>query len=423
MCVIFSIIIMPILVLGVMHIDAIFDIPEDLLTDAKWLFFLTIVSFLLSVVSNCVNTTLFADNYLDFINYIKITRQLSKFGVNVILFLIFDANIIYIGVANLLSEILVLLISFWAYYKKKPALIHFGISRFEKAALSTMAIMIFWVIVQRSADVFLYKVDAIFMNIYFGIEKTGIIGAISEFGSYAISLTGIFGSLIGPLLLISYSNKDYNSFKDITIKGSYVVGLICALFCGLLIGSANSILAIWLGEEYSQYGFWLVIKLVVIPYTTCGAVFTNSYLFANYNKVPAITSLVISLLNVTITFIFLSFIHSVEGFLIICLCFILIQGFFMNIYFFDKLFKGRIREIAITSLKTTLYLIAVALTTWFFISIFPISGISGLIITYVAVAILSIIILDSFFLPSDYRSFLYELIPVYKTIRGVFIKS
>ena len=423
LCVIVSIIIMPILLMGVDHIDSFFDIPEDLLHDAKELFLLTIVSFLLSIISDCFNTTLFSDNYLNWINYIKIIRQVSKFGINGLLFILLDTNVVYIGVSNLLSEILVLIISILAFSRTKPRLIHFGLSRFEIASLSAMASMILWVLVQRFADVFLYKVDTIFMNLYFGIDNTGILGAISEFGSYAISLTGVFSSLLGPLLLISYSNKDYTNYKNITIQGAYIVCIICSLVCGLLIGSAKSILSVWLGQDYGDYGIWLSIKLVAIPYTTCGAVFANSYLYANYNKVPAIASLLISIINILVTYIFLSYFSSIEGFLIICLCFILLQGFFMNIYFYNRLYHDSNKSKYLLFLKTPLFMLIVSLLTWACNYIIPFNNIYALILSYIIVTIISLILLDKFFIPDTYRSFLYELIPVYKKIRSTLINE
>lgn len=423
LCVIVSIILMPLLLMGVNHIDSFFDIPKELLHDAKELFLFTIISFLLSIVSNCFNTTLFSDNYLDWINYIKIIRHVSKISINIVLFTLLGANIVFIGVANFLSELLVLIISIGAFYKTKPRLIHFGLSRFEIASIFAMASMILWVIVQRLADVFLYKVDTIFMNLYFGIDNTGIIGAISEFGSYAISLTGVFSSLLGPLLLISYSNKDFTNYKSMTIQGAYIVCIICSLVCGLLIGSARSILTVWLGQNYGEYGIWLSIKLVAIPFTTCGAVFANSYLYANYNKVPAITSLIISIINILVTYAFLSFFSSIEGFLIICLCFVLLQGFFMNFYFFRKLYHVAKKSAYLLFVKTLLYMSIVALLTWACTQIIPSISIYTLVLTYIIVAIISLILLDRFFIPDSYRAFLYELIPVYQTVRSALIRK
>lgn len=252
-CIILSVVAYPILELLILNIDYVFEIPEDLLNSTIWLFRFVIISFLLSIISTCINSTLYADNNLADINYIKIVRQCSKLLMNVGLFVLFTTDIFYVGLANLVSEILVLFMSIYYYQKKKPFGIYYRLRWFNTAYLYTMLGMIVWVMLQRLADTFLYKVDSIIMNEYFGIKFTGIIGAISEFGSYVISISAVLSSLLGPLLLIHYSKSDMASYKKASVNGSYIIGLVTALLSGLLIGTGSQILSLWLGVEYAVY--------------------------------------------------------------------------------------------------------------------------------------------------------------------------
>lgn len=416
-CVVFAVIALPILIVAIQNINKFLEIPTDLLEDAKLLFLFSVLSFLLSIISNCFNITLYADNYLDKINTIKITRQVSKVAINVILFVLFIPNIVNVGIAYLLSEIIVLVLSVIYYLRKKPLEIHLKIKLYNRSKLFVMAAMLLWVSLQRLGDVFLYKVDTIFMNLFFGIRNTGILGAVSEFGSYVVSITGIFGTLLGPLLLIAYSKKEVQKYTNISICGGYILALFCSLFCGLLIGSANEVLSLWLGKEYSNYGFWLVLKIIVIPYTTFGAVFSHSYLYAKYNKIPALVSLVISIFNVTITYIFLRLQPSVIGFLLICLIFIILQGLFMNLYFFNKFYSGYLNKIFKDTILFTVYMLITVALTKTLMTLLCVDNIMKLLVTYTIIAIVMLIVLDALFLRSRYRKVLYEIIPVYGTMR------
>ena len=420
--ILFSLISYPILFWAVGYIDKVFDIPISLLEEAKGMFRLTIASFFVSIISNCINTTLFADNLLDYINYIKILRQLSKFIINIALFLAFGSNIIYVGLSNLISEILVLIMSVWAYSKTRPEGVCFKWTLYHRTNLFTMMAMLIWVLLQRFSDTFLYKIDSILMNVYFGIKMTGIIGAISELGSYITSITAVLSSLLSPILLIAYSKRKEADYRKITVEGAYIIGLFTSLLCGLLCGSANSILGIWLGKEFSSYGNWMIIKISVIPYTTAGALFANSYLYANRNKYPALFSLVCACLNVGLNVLLLHFFHSIIMFLIVCLFFVLIQGLGMNIFFYNKLYSGQLRRIFWLTMKYTMVMCLIAIVTALTVHFLKAFSLVSLIVVYAIIFIGGIIAIDVFFLSKEQRILLTNVIPIYGKFRNALIK-
>ena len=420
--IVFSLILYPILHVGINYVRYVFDIPEALISDAQWLFRFTVASFFVSIISNCVNTTLYADNRLDDVNYLKITRQLSKFGFNIALFLLFDVNIFYIGLANLLSESLVLLLSVYFYRKTKPQGVRFSFFLYNKGLLFTMLSMIAWVLLQRFSDTFLYKIDSILMNVYFGIKMTGIIGAVSEFGSYVVSITSILASLFGPLMLIAYSKKNICEYETITVDGGYLVGLFTSLFTGLLCGSASILLSLWLGKEYGNYGSWMIIKIIVIPFTSVGAMYSNSYLYANRNKYPALVSLSLAILNILFNIVLLHFIKSVYVFMIACMIFMVMQGFLMQVYFYNSLYHGCLKKIFQTTAKFILCGFCVSITTYMFTVIFNVHSIYVLMCIYMVVACLWLILIDVWFVNNKQRDMLIKLVPVYGKIRRFITK-
>ena len=420
--IVFSLILYPLLHIAINYVDMFFDIPNNLLGESKLLFRFTVASFFLSILSNCVNITLFADNLLDYVNYLKVTRQALKFLLNIGFFVFLQTNILYIGLANFIAELAVLLLSIYFYKITKPSRIHFQFLLYNKIYLISMLSMVSWVLVQRFSDTFLYKIDSILMNVYFGIKMTGIIGAVSEFGSYVTSITTILSSLFAPLLLIAYSKKNEANYRLMTVEGSYIVGLFTGLLCALLCGSSSTLLSIWLGRDFEGYGLWLVLKIVVIPYTTAGAMFANSYLYANYNKRPALISLALAACNVLVNIGFLHFFHSVDMFLIVCLIFVIMQGLYMNVWFYNRLYRGDLTKIFLNVGKFTLYMIVISLTTFALDSVFNIHTLVQLFVVYIAIFILGFIVLDTVFLNQTHRKLLYEVIPVYGSIR-LFITS
>jgi O-antigen/teichoic acid export membrane protein len=301
--------------------------------------------------------------------------------------------------------------------------IHFCYSLYSKTYLVTMLGMVVWVLLQRFSDTFLYKIDSILMNVYFGIKMTGIIGAVSEFGTYVTSVTTILSSLFAPLLLIRYSKKQWADYKQMTVDGAYIVGLFSGLLCALLCGSAPTLLELWLGYDFASYGLWMTIKLIVIPYTTAGAMFANGYLYANYNKRPAIVSLILAVLNVFVNICLLHVFSSVIMFLVVCLVFVLMQGLCMNIWFYNHIYKSGFKPVMGDTVKYTIYMMLIMALTYVTDCVFNIHALLQLFVVYLIVFIVGIVVIDSVFLKPRHREMLIEIIPIYGNLRLKITKS
>ena len=415
--IVFALCLYPLLHIGVGYIDCFFDIPVNLLDDAKILFRFTIASFFISIISDCVNTTLFADNLLNYVNYLKINRQFSKLLINILLFCLLDTNILYIGIANFASELLVLIMSICFYKQTKPNGVHFKIQFYNKAYLFVMLSMVVWVVLQRFSDTFLYKIDSVLMNLYFGIKMTGVIGAISELGSYIYSITAIITSLFAPILLIKYSKNNIADYKQTTIEGSYIVGLFSGLLCALICGFSTTLLRLWLGNEFAVYNLWLILKVLVIPYTTIGAMYANSYLYANFNKFPAIGSVMLAFVNVLFSIFALRVFHTVTIFLTICTIFIILQGLVMNICFYQYLYKDNLKKIVVDIAKCSMYIIMMFIISYAINNITYIYSLQQFVALGFIVFLSGLVILDAFFLNQREHEIIKEVIPVYEVLR------
>lgn len=374
-----AIICIPICLIPIYYIDVIFDIPVELVTPARCLFLLSVISFFVSVICNCINITIFSENRLDLINYVKITRQLTKLLFNVFLFAIFGPSLIWIGVAYLFSEALSLLLSIIAYKRTKPRNIVFRISYYSSKVIRPIFSMISWIALISFADIFIYKIDSVLITNYFGLENTGVLGSISEFGSYCISLTAVIGSLFAPLILIAYSETRHNDVCKLAIDGGYIVCLVSCLVCGLVIGASKAILQIWLNPEIAQYHVWMIIKTIVIPFTAVGGVYATVYNYWNRVKQPAILSLIISIVYVGISIVLLNRGIGIITFLCINVVAVFLQGFIMNAYMLNKIYVYQKKGVKKNFIRSLVYLVMVSAITGFFCHLFTPSSIVGLV--------------------------------------------
>lgn len=357
--IIFALITLIITLLLLPQIKELLNIPNNLQESAGYLVLYAICSLFISVCSNCVNITIYSENRLDLINYLKILRNVAKLIINILLFTLFTTCVSNVGLASLLAELLVLILSIIFYKTTKIKEIKFNYKLINFSSMKPIAKMLTWVLIINFSSVFIYKIDTILMNNYYGLYYTGILGSISEFGSYCISITGVIGILYRPLMLIAYSEGKHSELIKTTIDGSYIVGLMSCLICGIIMGMAPTILKFWLGNEIANYWLWLDIKLFVIPITTFGAIYSIVFNLWNHVKISAILSIIIAIFYVAISIILLNSGISMTYFLIFGAIAAIIQGGVVNIYIYSRIYPQSMKKVYTRVLKCSIFFIIV----------------------------------------------------------------
>lgn len=347
--------ILPITGIMMPWIENALHIPDKLISSVGYLIFYTIASLFVAVCSNCINVTIYSDNRLDLINYTKILRNLAKPLINVILFCLFVTNVSNIGLSSLLAECIVLGVSIIFYKFTKHKNICFNPRFIDFAAMKPIFKMLSWVLLISFSSVFIYKMDTIFVNNYFGLYYTGILGSISEFGVYCICITGVFGLLFRPLMLIAYSEGRHSDLVKITIDSAYIVGLLSSLLCGIVMGLSNPILKLWLNEEIAQHSLWLVIKMLIIPITTYGSVFSIVYNLWNKVKSAALWSFFIAIVYVGVSILLLESGVNMTVFLIFGSVAAISQGAILHILIYRRLYPESMSQIYMEFMKCSLF--------------------------------------------------------------------
>ncbi len=386
------VLLIPIFVLIIFKVDSVFNIPVEYVYKAKVLFTFTLISFIFSLYSSLLNITLYAINRLDSINVIKITRVAVKVILTIALFEAIAKDVSYIGYANFFTELIVLFLSIYFFRKTAERKINISKRNFKKERLLALLFMATWVIIHQLGDTGLYRIDNILVNKFWSTRESGILGAVSEFGGYVMTIVTVIASLFGPLILIAYSKGDHDQVKELAMQNSLLVGIFTALIVGLLIGFAKPIISLWLGKEYSDYSYWFVLKQVNIPFYAAAGVFAFVNRAWNKVKFPALMTLVIGVINLLVSLLICNLSNGNEKFiiimLIVSLIFIITQSYWLNGLFFLSLYPDLPkRNLLIAFLKILITIGVAILSTVIFSFFIKGSGIiklsSGLIICFI----------------------------------------
>lgn len=354
----------PFLIYLISDIDNVFSIPKQFVESAQVLFLFTVLSFFVSLVSSMLNVTAYAVNRLDVINYLNIARHISKPVLVVCFFMLWRVDVGFIGVVGFITEGLVFLGSIYFFYKYKPRSVNFNIKHTDKVIFYAIIGMSAWTLLHQCGDILLYRSDNLIINHYWGLSASGKVGAISVLGDYIRNIVMVIGSLFGPIILIAYSNNKHDEVQSLATTQSYVVGALSGILVGIAIGFSDSILNVWLGNDFVQYGNWLSIKLLACPFFASGAILAYVYRSWNMVKWPAICTILLGVVDVAIM-VCLPYISSGEEtisiVLVVCTIFAIIQSYYLNTYCVAKIYPDIRNTLFVNSLRIIVVVLVAAL--------------------------------------------------------------
>ena len=391
---------LPFLAFIILRVDSVFSIPAEHVADAKLLFFYTILSFFLSLITSLINVTLYATNRLDLMNVIKIVRRFFKLPLIILFFVLVDVNVKYIGISSCIIEAFLLVYSIYLFRNHRPDGVTIRLSKASKTVFAALFAMAVWNLVQYFGDTALYRIDNIVVNRNWGIVDSGALGAITEMGNFLNQVTGVIGSLFGPLIIIAYSKSRHDEVIHLSTSQSYIVGIITAVLAGFLAGFSAPVLEYWLGPKYpldDQYRLWMIIKLTLTPFYAAGGVLSFTYRAWNRVRFPALATLAIGVVNI-IALTLLVKLTSAPIWLLLVVSVILgiTQSYFLGSYCVSKIYPEAAKPLALSFVKIIATMAAVEGVCYAFCSLVQVDSLTKLIaygaVVGIAVAALAYLI-------------------------------
>lgn len=414
--VLLTILLFPVIWLFISNLEKVFNLPNDLLVISKLLFVFTLSGFFLSLFSSILNIILYAQNRLDLMNIIKISRIGLRFILVLIFFETLQINLIYVGIANCVTELFVLIISLCCFFKYSPKKIRVGFSLFDKSVLSGILGMTLWTIIHQMGDVFLYRIDNLVVNRFWGTIYSGALGAVSEFGIYISLIVSVISSLFGPMILIAYSKNRHEEVKKLAINNSLIVGILTSIFVGCLIAYSDLVINVWLGEDYIIYSDWFVLKLVSLPLCAAAGVFAYVNKACNLVKYPALFTVLLGLVNISLLLViakFISFIQPIKTvslMLIVSSLIIIIQSYGLNSYYFNKVYTVNISNFMRNVIKILISIVLSYSIAKFSLQIFTPTSLFEILVSLTIIGLLNLFIAYLLLFNSEERKSLLSII-------------
>ena len=292
----FAISFLPLCALSI-FIDRLIVIPAELVSGARVLFLLTVLSFGFTTLSGPLGAAMFVRNRLDLFSGASLARTVFFIAAIVALFNAVGASLTSYGVALLAGSILICLLHLWAHRHLLPGIV---ISKgwFDRTILRGIMSLGGWMTINQIGVLLFLQTDLLVANRIIGATAAGQFAAISVISLQMRALASLVSGLFAPNQTAMWARRDEAAFSAYLFRSIRLTTLFMALLVGVFCGSAREILSIWLGKQFAPLApvailltAYLVISLGVMPSW-------NAVLAIGKVKVPAIVTLVMGAGNV-----------------------------------------------------------------------------------------------------------------------------
>lgn len=288
----------------VIYLNKVINIPTNLVFSVKALFSLIFINFFISLINSTYSVSTYAADKIELFTLRNMESSILKVGIMFLLFYIFDASIVVIGIATIVATLYQLL--FNVIYKKKflPFLAikkkYFDIKKIIEIFMSGI-----WNTVTKIGQVLSDGLDLLITNIFIDPIAMGQLSIAKVLSSSVSLLTISLVNIFQPNMTRLYANNDKELVNHIKFSMKVVAFFSNVLLVGIICFGFQ-FYKLWLpNEDPYLLEILTVITLVSNVMGTSINVLFSVFTITNKLKVNSLVTLFTGGLNVLILFILL----------------------------------------------------------------------------------------------------------------------
>lgn len=293
-------------------LERLINIPDDLLWDVKFLFVMLAMSFVVNLIMSVYCNGFYIKNRIDISNILSLASTLVRLLMLVICFGIFAPHVWYMGLAGVVSA-LVILPSNYRYSKKLVPEICIKKSYFEWVKIKELITVGLWNLLVKIGDLLANGIDLLFANIFIGSEAMGLFAIAKVVPMMIHGLASSISNVFGPALLQYYSFQGLSSLKNELKKSIRILNFLSVVPLCVFYVFGKEFYSLWLP---TQNATWLYVLSLVstssmalwLPLEGLWQVFT----IVNKVKFASIAVIINNVLTFVIALVCMFFVESPE---------------------------------------------------------------------------------------------------------------
>jgi membrane protein EpsK len=277
-------------VLLIQRITLFLDIPSGLERDAVWLVAAAYALFCLTAIANPFDVSTYCRNRFDLRTVLTISSTLVRVAVVFVLFRLGFRRLGFVG-WGMLSGGLVYVVLAYAMWRHLTPQLSIRLRDFSAAQLRRLGATSGWVIVNQVGAILFLNLDILLLNRLLGAESAGTYAIPLQLVVFLRGLAAAASTILGPAILYRVADEDWTGLVRLSKQATRFVGLVLALPIGLILGFAQPLLRIWLGEGYATIAPLLAVMVCYLPVNMAVYPLFYAQIATNKVKVPALVTL------------------------------------------------------------------------------------------------------------------------------------
>lgn len=292
----------PLYGIGLLYANHLFTIPSDLVIDALLFLGCSVGGFLVTLLGSVFGVSLYAKNRLDIGAGINTGRLLLRLLLIVLCFILLGPKLRYIGFVDLFLSIASTLISIYIWRSFTPEL-RVSVDAVNPKILLPIFGMSFWTLFNSFGGILYMRTDIFIINRFISPVVAGQYAAVIVAANFVRQLAMMFSTQFGPVSMSYWAKGEANEMTKLLRVAIKLLSLVLAIAVAFLCLNGRSILRLWLGPEYSQYAWLLVVLCVHLPINAAVHPLLTLHTASNTVQLPAVVTFVMGVLNVVLSYL------------------------------------------------------------------------------------------------------------------------
>jgi len=287
------------------NIESFIDIPPELVSDVKILFFIVFANLCVSVVGSIFSIVYVITDRLDLSSIREVVSNIIRAGLLFLLYSAFPVSIVYLGIASLVTTIYVLVVNIMASRRLIPQ-IKADYRMASVRAIKEITMSGMWNTLNQLSIILLHGLDLLICNKMVSPLAMGYFSVAVTLPNAVSSCVSSFAYLFTPRFLEHFSKSEFQELKNDVRNSIKFMTVISCIPISFLIGFGLPFYQLWTPNT-DVVTVYILSVCIILPNFTGSAIHSVNYLYSTANKVkwPAIVLLITGILNVGLIFLLL----------------------------------------------------------------------------------------------------------------------
>ena len=284
----------------------VFNIGEMASVEIQLLFALIILSSLIVTVSSPFNGVFYASNSLYLMYFAKLGYTISQVCAIIILFTLTTPSLIEIGIAYLISSLvmfaMVVLLS-----KKVDSNLAIRRNYYDREHFLKISNLGLWSIIQKVGGLLYIELSLVLVNLYLGPELQGGFAMIATIISMVNTAVYTVSDSVDPFIYRAYAEKNEGFLKEITRVSTKFITLVIVFPVTFIIVFSPEFFGAWVGSEFSYLSDALVLGLLGnLSFCSIASMMAIPRVYLKVERI-AIVTVLIGIMNAVLFIAFFTF--------------------------------------------------------------------------------------------------------------------